>query len=413
MKFDTIIIGGGLSGLFAGIALASSGRRTAILAKGQSKLHFGSGSLDLLGYDPQGNTVDDPVAAIAALPVEHPYRKLHDVEALVKQARGILADAGVETTGDDHHNHYRITPTGMLKPTWLTLSGYATSDSPDELPWRHVALMNIKGFLDFPVDFVAAGLRRRGVTVDVKEVTIPQIERRRANPSEMRSPNIARVLADSAALVSLAGKINSHAGDAQAVLLPAVVSLEDNNAIDHLHKLVGKPLHLVATLPPSVGGTRLQTLLRKHFVRLGGTYLLGSSVKTGTIGKHRVTGITARNLPDQVIKAQNFVLAAGSFMSGGLTSNYERIVEPIFGLDINASDDRNDWSVSDIFGDQPYMHYGVLTDDRLHALKDGAPVDNLWATGSILGGHNPLLNADDAGTSILTALQVARNIEGR
>ena len=49
MKYDIIIIGGGLSGLTAGITLAQAGRRVCIVSAGQSSLHFHSGSFDLLG----------------------------------------------------------------------------------------------------------------------------------------------------------------------------------------------------------------------------------------------------------------------------------------------------------------------------------------------------------------------------
>ena len=70
MKFDTIIIGGGLSGMMAGITLARNGQKCLMVSAGQSALHFFNGSLEIMRSE--GN----PTGAIAALPTNHPYSKI-------------------------------------------------------------------------------------------------------------------------------------------------------------------------------------------------------------------------------------------------------------------------------------------------------------------------------------------------
>ena len=60
MKFDTIIIGGGLSGFVSGIESVKSGRKTAIVSSGQSALHFWSGSFEFLNNE-NGSVTDSPL----------------------------------------------------------------------------------------------------------------------------------------------------------------------------------------------------------------------------------------------------------------------------------------------------------------------------------------------------------------
>ena len=273
MKFDTIIIGGGLSGMTCAIAQAQKGKRVAVIAAGQSNLHFHSGSFDLLGYH-QGQPVSDPVAAIAALPESHPYHRLGNVEQLAMQARQLLAEAGVRTQGDAHHNHFRLSPIGKLVPAWLTMEDMFTVDSAEELKGKKIGLVNIVGFLDFAVPYLVDALRDMGADVTARSFTTPLLENARRSPSEMRATNIAKYLDDDSHVKEVADRLNSITPRyCELLLLPAILGIANDRAVKLLKESVKTPLRFVATIPPSVPGTRVQSLLRRRFQQLGGTLL--------------------------------------------------------------------------------------------------------------------------------------------
>ena len=290
MKFDSVIIGGGLAGLVCGIRLSKAGRRCAIISSGQSALHFSSGSFDLLGALPDGTPVTAPAESVAETirqAPEHPYARIgaERFGALAAEAAALLAEAGVAVEGDAARNHYRLTPMGGLKPAWLTLAGYVRSEASDALPWRKVVLFNAEGFLDFYTQFLAEGFRRMGTECAVRTFNMPALETIRNNPSEMRSANIARIFDRQENLDELARILRREAGDAEAVLLPAVLGIDRRDAAAQLERQAGRPVAMVATLPPSVPGLQAQLQLRRYFQQSGGVYMLGDTAAfTASVG---------------------------------------------------------------------------------------------------------------------------------
>ena len=411
MRMDTVIMGGGLSGLTCGIALAKRGQRVAIVASGQSTLMFNGGSMELLGSI-GGKTVTSPLEAIATLPQSHPYSKIGagNIAALAASAKELLADAGINMEGNASANHWRITPMGVAKPAWLTLSDHLLIDNLDNLPAKRVALMCIRGFFDEPNGMLAQGLRDLGFEVKAIEFTTDDITTLRRSPSEMRASSLAKHLGSNNALQRVADQINALAGDADIVLLPSVLGQNDDNDFQSLQTMVRKPLRLVATLPPAVAGMRMQTQLRHYFKMLGGNYLMGDSAVSGAFDGDRLTSITTAKLGDMPLKADQFVLATGSFISRGLVADYERVYEPVLGLDVDADADREQWTRFNILEPQAYMGYGVATDGDLRCSKQGTTIQNLHAIGSVLSGHDAVKMGDGTGVSMLTALAAAQSI---
>lgn len=413
MKFDIVIIGGGLAGLTAAIALAKKNIRTALVSTGQSSLHFNTGSQGLIGFDSKHNAAIETLPLLSSLPQSHPYIRtgISETLAYASEAAKLLAEAGLQMNGDCKCNHSRISAMGALLPSWLTLEGMATIENLKKLPGKRLALVGIDGFLDFYPRFIAASLEKEGFECDIKTITTDELKRMRQSESEMRASNISRVLTGDN-LRKLADAINAavQPGNADAVLMPAVTGSECPGDYSRLRDLVETPLVYCATMGQSVPGIMMQKLLMQCFLRSGGTCFMGDSVKQASFDGKTIKSIYTHNLGGDPLTASGYIFAGGSFFSHALKALPDRIIEPVFDLDVVSPGQRDQWFDKDMFAPQPYMKAGIATDDTFRAIRHGDTVDNLYVAGSSLSGADSISEGSGAGVAMISALHVAKNI---
>lgn len=415
MKFDAVIIGGGLAGLSCGIRLTQAGLSCAIVSAGQNALHFSSGSLDFLSQLPDGQGIESPLDALSQLALSsprHPYSRIGKdiVTHLALQAEKQLNDAGVELFGSCEQNHYRITPLGHKRLTWLSPKRVPVVDFNQTSLTGKIAVVGIEGFLDFQPQMVADVLKEQGTDASAHYVHLPLLDRLRENASEFRAINVARWLDRPENLDEIALELTPLVQDADKVFLPACLGLETDAPIIELEKRLGKPIYLLPTLPPSLLGIRLHEHLLQQYRRQGGIIMPGDKVTEVKIVDQQIVELHTRNHGDIPLKAKQFVLATGSFFNNGLVAAFDRVYEPIMGLDLCEVTPRAQWTDSQFFASQPYMRIGVDTDAYLRAKKEGEVIANLYVAGAVLGGFDPLTEGCGAGVSLISGLYAADQI---
>jgi glycerol-3-phosphate dehydrogenase subunit B len=353
----------------------------------------------------------EELLALADSHPSHPYNKvgLERLERYASEACEIFRSAGIKFSGEVGCNHYRLTPIGALKPAWLTMDEYVTFRDVSDLGQRGVVIVTFDGYLDFYPEFIATGLRGRGAECRVVSVSLPELERLRESATEMRAVNIARVMRGDT-LARLAKSIREVSSEEELVLLPAVFGLGDVGCFDKLTELAGRQLKLAPTVSVSVPGIRAQRLLTEEFVRLGGEMIQGDRVVDFLMRDGRIESLSTEKHSDILFVAEDYILASGSFFGRGLIATSEAVCEPLFGLDVEAAESREEWCAERILAEQPFQRFGVKTDERLRPSINGRRVENLYAVGSVLCGADSVKEGCGAGVVVSTALMAAENI---
>ena len=139
-------------------------------------------------------------------------------------------------------------------------------------------------------------------------------------------------------------------------------------------------------------GIKIEADMKREFRTAGGVLLYGDEVLSAELasadnGEMLVKSVKTRKLEGDEVKATEFYLATGSFVSRGLKSSYCKISEPIFNLDIEDAPPQSEMADVDFFAPQAFMRVHVATDSKGHALKGGKAIVNLFPIGSIATGY--------------------------
>ncbi|AZL86548.1 glycerol-3-phosphate dehydrogenase subunit GlpB [Aliivibrio salmonicida] len=434
MKFDTIIIGGGMAGLSCALRCLEAGLKTAVIASGQSALHFSSGSVDVLAKTPDGKHVVDPMRTIEYFKDNyptHPYSVLgkETVSRALAWYQTKLSDIGVPLRAQqDGHNHYRLTPLGTMKSTWLSQPFvHQFPMTLENSSVKKMVLITIDGFRDFQPKLAQDNLKLvpqlSNLEITTASVSLSAFKDIKRNHCELRSIDLSRILSKRANLQEFAHALQQHANPGDLVVIPAIFGNGTGLALlKEIEALTQLTLCEVPTMPPSLLGIRLEESMKHAFINQGGTLFNGDHVIQGefsyvekedpTNSYYHLNRLFTKNHGDFPLQAKHFVLATGSFFSQGLKASVDSMQEPIFGLDIDQTDSRTDWYNPEFFSplSHPFLSMGVKTNDQFQALKSEHVINNLFCAGAILSGYNPILEGCGSGVAISTGFYAAETI---
>lgn len=441
MNFDTIIIGGGMAGLTCALRCLEAGLKTAVIASGQSALHFSSGSVDVLSRTPQGKEVTQPFAELENFKSQypdHPYGKLNtnSIVNALNWYQKTLHHAGVSLTSQQNsHNHLRLTPLGTFKPTWLSQDFvYQFPLSLNGESFEKLVLVSIDGFRDFQPELAADNLKQldgfKHTEIKTANVELNAFKQLTRNHCELRSIDLSRIIKDESQLNEFAMSLLKHANQDDLVVIPAIFGADNGlELLSKLQSMTGLQICEVPTMPPSLLGIRLEDTMLRQFTRQGGTLIRGAQVTRGEFDSTEsfdstensnstehstltLKRIYTNSMADMPLSAKQFVLASGSFFSQGLKSDTHSISEPIFNLDLYHPSVRSEWH-SPLFFDQnphPFLAMGVKTDDQFRPNINSCLVENLYCAGAVLAHYNPIFEGNGSGVAISTGYFAAQQI---
>lgn len=401
-RWDLIVIGTGLAGLMAARTAAEAGAKVLICGRGMGSLTLFGNSIDLMGAIPPGTDMETGLAAWIAAHPSHPYARMGWPgirEALA--AFGELFDPPYCFAPVRGGNSLVPTGAGTLRPTYLLPVTMAAGVG---LTAAETLIVGFKGFKDFQGDTVSLHLGCRGVNIQLPRYGLEGLS----------ALALARLMDQGPFCEGMGEAIRRQMAGEKRIGLPAVLGLRDPAGVMQiLEAVTGTRVFEIPMLPPSIPGTRIFNRFREVLIAKGVDFRMGNPVIGAAMKDGRCEGITLQNPPIETeFQADQFILATGRFLGGGLWADMERITEPIFGLPVVQPARRGFWFFGRFF--QPEAHpihrAGIATDQALRPIDAEGQVilTNVRIAGSILAHHEAIEEHSREGIDLATGHWAAR-----
>ena len=438
--FDLIVIGAGLSGMFAGVLAARRGARVLVIAQGQGGANTSTGCVNILGYDTSGQPLINWDQAWSNIRVrQHPYSKVNreELDQAIAELIQICSGAGYPLQYRPGENFLLPAAIGSVRAAALVPDSMAAGDlrRPGD-----IILADFPGFRDFYPSLAAANLSP-GHDGSVRAIALPLPDAPALRDGY--ATDLALLFDDAGYRAKVGALWQPELAGARRIGFPAVLGLRHAPAAwRDLSERLSAEVFEIPTLPPSVPGMRLFNLLSETLKANRGELILGPRVvghPDERSALRRVTGITAQTAGgERSFNAEAVILASGGFMHGGLHARQDgTVVESVFDLPVISDADlpsapgrrtrstrakrprsrtpdrpegprSQNWTSLLYLAPHLYAHYGLQVDDRLQPTSRlGEPFyANLYAVGGILAGADRISEGSREGIGLASAWKV-------
>jgi len=414
IETDLAVIGTGLAGVAASIF--SYNRSIDTTQTGNTgSLAYTTGYLDLLGHNSKGDTpvVSEPWEALQEIRQEdprHPYARIADQEIRVafQEFTRFITECGITYSPPVNNNLDALTPAGTLKKT-LCIPATMHAGVEAFSTKAPCVIFDFNGLKGFSGRQIVGNLQSKWPQLRFERIHFPDL-----NQGEVYPEVLARALEVPAHRAKLAELVKGAAGNAEFIGMPAIFGIHKPDFVmGSLQELIGIRLFEIPTMPPSVPGIRLRELVEQVFPQKGITIIPQQKILSIEFSDGRAELHLNDSFGPLIIDCRAVILATGRFLSGGLDSSMDTIIEPLLNIPVTQPDSREQWyrhKYLDIDGHAVHRA-GIEIDDRYRPLgTDGKPLyENVFAAGIILAHQDWIRQRCGAGIAISTAYKAVES----
>lgn len=413
-RSDIVVVGAGISGLAAALTAVRRGASVTILSYGAGVLSIGSGTIDFLGYDNGKLITDDPFEHLKNLPANHPYN-IVGKDILIDAFNGfmdICAENGLNTSiSPDGRNKTVVSVMGTLRPTYISSEA---SDASKIFESEKIGIVSVEWLKDCEPALAAKqlklydSLKNKSFGTEILKSPFGRTHR------AINCLDLARFVDKEEGFRWLAESLEPLCGKYDMLLIPPICGVMHHEEYFAQLRSLGPIIVEMSSIPPGVGGVRIRSVAYKSASSFGVSFSENCFIdRANTVGDKCISLVARHSDIAGALEteyfADQFIIATGGILGGGITASPGKLKEAIFGIDIDCPPLVEDWSKPDFLDEQPFESFGVSVSKNMRPIdKNGNELySNVYFAGRTLGGYDFGKEKSGYGVAIATGRKAA------